>query len=391
METRRRSVIYCAAILVAACTTVNEPNSDRTTQQADFDWQLPPGFMPPPTPETNPATTEKFQLGRILFYDERLSVNGQGSCASCHKQKLAFTDGRSQAMGVTGEIHSRSSMSLINVAYNNSYTWASRDVRTLEQQIPIPIFSEQPVELGLHGQEMTLVETLRSDAETVFRFQQAYPEAEDPVSVDNTVKALATFVRSIIAADSAFDRLLYGDDQNAMSDSAKRGMRLFFSDQLKCSQCHEGQNLAGGQFDSGQPPEQAEFHNTALYNVAGRNNYPEIDAGLRIESGQSKDDGKFRAPTLRNIAVTAPYMHDGSIATLSEAIDHYASGGRTIFTGPYAGIGNDHTNKSQLLSGFSLSASEKGDLLSFLNSLTDYAVLDDPRFSDFARKQPMVN
>lgn len=275
-------------------------------------------------------------------------------------------------------------MSLINVAYNNSYTWASRDVRTLEQQIPIPIFNEQPVELGWHAQETILLETLRSDTQIVEGFQQAFPDSEDPVNIDNIIKALATFVRSIIAADSAFDRLLYRDDQTAMSDSAKRGMRLFFSDRLKCSQCHEGQNLAGDQLGSGQPPGQAEFHNTALYNVAGSNSYPEIDTGLRIESDRPKDDGKFRTPSLRNITVTAPYMHDGSIATLSEAIDHYASGGRTIFTGPYSGIGKDNANKSQLVSGFSLGASEKDDLLSFLDSLTDYSVLEDPRFSDFA-------
>ena len=161
----------------------------------------------------------------------------------------------------------------------------------------------------------------------------------------------------------------------------KRGMRLFFSAELKCGECHEGQNLAGSQFISELPQQGSEFHNTALYNVAGQNGYPEIDTGLRMASGQPEDDGKFRAPTLRNIAVTAPYMHDGSIETLSAVIDHYAAGGRTIVDGPNAGSGKDNANKSSLLSGFNLSASEKEDLLRFLDSLTDYSVLDNPRFS----------
>ena len=337
--------------------------------------------MLPPVPDTNPVTEEKVQLGRRLFYDKRLSVNGAGSCASCHHQRLAFTDGRSRAIGVTGKLHSRSSMSLINVAYNTSYTWASRDVRTLEQQIAIPLFNEQPVELGLTGREESLIAELESNSTYASLFQRAFPKSPDPVSIDTVIKALASFVRSIIAADSAFDHLVYLDDRSAVSESAMRGMQLFFSDKLKCSACHEGQNLAGSQYLPGRSREPAEFHNTGLYNVGDRNRYPEADPGLRMESGQSDDDGRFRAPGLRNIAITAPYMHDGSIATLSEVIDHYAAGGRSIQNGPNAGIGKANSNKSPLLAGFELASSEKDDLLSFLDSLTDYSVLDDPRFS----------
>jgi len=161
-----------------------------------------------------------------------------------------------------------------------------------------------------------------------------------------------------------------------------RGMQLFFSDKLECSACHEGQNLAGSQHLPGSSQETAEFHNTGLYNVGASNRYPETDPGLRRESGLYDDDGRFRAPGLRNIALTAPYMHDGSIATLSEVIDHYAAGGRSIQNGPHAGIGKDNLNKSPLLAGFELGPSEKDDLLSFLGSLTDHSVLDDPRFSE---------
>ncbi len=360
-------------MLVAACTSVSEPT--QTDVIADFDWQLPAGFSPPAVPESNAMNAAKVELGRRLFYDTRLSVNGQGSCGSCHRQRLAFTDGRSQAIGVTGERHERSSMSLVNVAYNLNYTWASRDVRTLEQQIQIPLFNEDPVELGLSGRENALLADLKSSHSYLAQFEQAFPLSAEPVSLENTIKALASFVRTIISAESAFDRLLYLDDQTGMSESAMHGMRLFYSDKLKCDACHEGQNLAGGQQFSDNTPDEAEFHNTGLYNVDSLDRYPASDSGLRIESGHADDDGRFRAPTLRNIAITAPYMHDGSIATLSEVIDHYAAGGRANL------VGKENLNKSPLLSGFELDDSERMDLISFLESLTDHAVLTDLRLS----------
>ena len=369
----------CTALLLSACTTGGQ--QAQSDAAVEFDWQLPAGFDPPPVPQSNHVSAEKIELGRRLFYDTRLSINGQGSCSSCHQQDLAFTDGQSRAVGVTGEHHARSSMSLVNVAYNNNYTWASRDVQTLEQQIRIPLFNQNPVELGLSGREDALVAQLASLSDYTVQFGNAFPNVAEPISIDNIIKALASFVRIIISADSAFDRLVYHDEQGAMSESAMRGMRLFFSETLNCSSCHQGQNLAGGQSRHG-----LEFHNTGLYNVNGRSQYPDHDPGLRTESGQIHDDGKFRAPSLRNIAVTAPYMHDGSIATLSEVVDHYAVGGRTIENGTNAGIGSANKRKSPLLTGFDLDQSEKRDLLSFLESLTDYSVLDDSRFS-----KPRVN
>ena len=338
----------------------------RTEAIADFDWRLPAGFSPPAVPESNVMNAAKVELGRRLFYDTRLSVNGQGNCGSCHQQRLAFTDSRSQAIGVTGESHQRSSMSLVNVAYNRNYTWASRDVRTLEQQIRIPLFNEDPVELGLTGRENALIADLKSGHNYSSQFEQAFPLSAEPVNVENTIKALASFVRTIISAESAFDRLLYLDDQTGMSDSAMRGMRLFYSDKLKCSACHEGPNLAGGQQLPDNGSAEPEFHNTGL---------GASDPGLRIESGHADDDGKFRAPTLRNIAITAPYMHDGSIATLAEVMDHYAAGGRSTPDG------KKNLRKSPLMTGFEISATQKQELISFLESLTDYKVLDDGRFS----------
>jgi len=378
---RRLGIVACAALLAAACTSLRQVGEIGSETKAEFDWRLPPGFAAPPVPESNPVNAEKVELGRRLFYDGRLSVNGTGSCASCHKQELAFTDGRSHAIGVTGELHSRSSMSLVNVAYNKRYTWASNDLKTLEQQIRVPLFNQQPIELGLTGRESLLISNLKSNASYATQFEWAFAGVADPVSIDNIIKALASFVRTIIAADSPFDHLLYRDDRSAMSESAIRGMRLFYSDEIKCSVCHEGQNFAGGQAVPGHAQEAAEFHNTGLYNVENSDRYPESDPGLRIESGQAADDGKYRAPGLRNVALTAPYMHDGSIATLSEVIDHYAAGGRTIENGPNAGVGSRNSNKSPFVTGFDLDESAKFDLISFLESLTDNSLLIDPRFS----------
>lgn len=327
-------------------------------------------------------TKAKVSLGRRLFYEPALSVVEADSCASCHRQELAFTDGLAKAEGVTGDLHRRSSMSLINVAYNRTYTWASREIQTLEQQILIPLFSTEPVELGLTGREDVVLKKLSSNPTYVAGFSDGFPDERAPVSIENVVKALAAFVRTIIAANSPFDRRVFLDEKEAMNKSARRGMDLFFSDRLGCSSCHAGKNFTGVDAAVPQPREFEEFHNTGLYNVGDRNAYPAIDRGLRDESGLAGDDGKFRAPSLRNIAVTAPYMHDGSIATLPEVIRHYAAGGRKITTGPHTGDGRSNSRKSVELQGFEIDANEQRDLLEFLASLTDESVLVDRRLSN---------
>ena len=365
----RRRVFVGVALLLVACTDASQNIRPGEEVTSDWDWRLPPGYLPPPVPDDNPMSVAKVELGRRLFYDNLLSINGQGSCSSCHRQELAFTDGRAYAIGVTGELHQRSSMTLVNVAYSANYTWASRVLKTLEEQIPIPIFNERPVELGWFGKQAVLVNTLASDAEYRRQFKDAFPDSPVALNLGNTVKALAAFVRSIISADSAFDRRLYQDDVTAMDAMAIRGMQLFYSDELRCGECHTGGDLSG------------EFYNTGLYNVAGRNRYPGRDAGLRAESGDAADDGMFRAPTLRNIALTAPYMHDGSIETLSDVIDHYAAGGRTLERGRWSGIGYTNANKSPLITGFELSATDRSALLAFLDSLTDASVQNNQRFA----------
>ena len=182
---------------------------------------------------------------------------------------------------------------------------------------------------------------------------------------------------------SPYDRYRYDGDSTAISETAKRGERIFFSDKRgSCAQCHGGWNFSGSLRFAGDTSARAAFFNTGLYNVAGRYSYPQPNTGLYRVSGRLADVGKFRPPTLRNIAVTAPYMHDGSISTLEDVIDHYAAGGRTITDGPFAGVGRDNRNKSPHVHGFAITSSERRDLIAFLETLTDTAFLHNPALSN---------
>jgi cytochrome c peroxidase len=320
------------------------------------------------------------ELGRRLFYDTRLSGNRTQACATCHRQDLAFTDGRARAVGSTGEVHPRSAMSLANVAYGPVFTWANPRLRSLEEQALVPMFGEHPIELGLAGREDDLIAGLRGEALYVEMFRAAFPDERDPIRLANVTRALASFERTLISGSSPYDRLLYQDDAGALSQAAWRGMRLFFSDRLACSKCHGGFNLSGPvTFQGMERPGGVLFHNTGLYDFEGPAPSPSIgadlgvDLGLRALTGRRKDSGRFRAPTLRNIALTAPYMHDGSIATLAGVIDHYAAGGRA---------GGDRRLRSPLVRGFEITPEEKGDLIEFLGCLTDPGFTTDRRFAD---------
>ncbi len=279
----------------------------------DYVWSLPKGFPKPPVPADNPMSVPKVELGRYLFYDTRMSVNGTQSCASCHKQELAFTDGRPVAIGATGQKHPRGAMSLVNVAYSKVLTWSDPSMTQLEQQALVPMFGEHPVELGLRKDDGFLP-MLRSDSTYKPLFTKAFPNDTDPFTITNVVKAIACFERSIISARSPYDRYHYGGDDTAISDSAKRGEIVFFSQPFACFTCHGGATFADNQIP--------------------------------------------KVPTLRNIALTAPYMHDGSVPTLGATFEHNAK--RAYY----------------------LTEDQRQDLIEFLETLTDDAVLHDPRFSN---------
>jgi cytochrome c peroxidase len=336
-----------AIAVLIACLSSTLPIAAGQTAGDYFSTRLP-GWVPVPrVPPDNPMSEAKVALGRRLFYDTRLSGNRMYACASCHAQARAFTDGYPWAIGSTGLHHPRSAMSLTNVAYNASFGWKDQRLGTLEAQMEVPMYNENPIELGLKGREEEVLARFTNAAD-IERFHAAFPGEPDPVSIRNIIKAVASFERVLISANSAFDRYRYQNDRRALSPEALRGSTLFFSDRVGCSRCHASFNLSGPITVEGEEAPQLQFHNT----------------GVTLSTDQ------FRAPTLRNIAVTAPYMHNGSIATLRDVIEHYAGGGRG---GPFV---------SARLTGFRISPSEIDDLLAFLQSLTDEEFLTNPAFSD---------
>jgi cytochrome c peroxidase len=344
-------------------------------------WSLPPGFPAPFVPRDNPMSTEKVALGRRLFYDTRLSANGTQSCATCHQQSRAFTDGRPVSIGSTGEPHPRGSMSLANVVYAAALNWADSRTTRLEDQALGPMHNERPIELGLARDDRWL-DRLRTDVTYPALFRAAYPDEDEPVSSENVRKAIASFERTLISGRSPYDRYHFDRDDSAVSAAARRGEVLFHSQELSCFTCHRGFNFSGATVSARRPDASIEFHNTGLYNLAGAFSYPSRNLGLYEVTRDQRDVGKFKAPTLRNVAVTAPYMHDGSVATLEDAIAHYAAGGRTIASGPFAGIGRDNPLKSPAIRGFPLTERARADLVAFLESLTDEEFLKDQRFAE---------
>ncbi len=385
-----RAYSIAALVVLAACgdnTSSASPDAPPVDGPPDAEvptwpFDLPPGFPIPRLPPGGRMTPELAELGRYLFYDVRLSGNGTQACASCHQQAKAFTDGLPRGVGSTGEVNRHNSMSLTNVAYGATQTWANNVLVTLEQQALVPMFGDAPVELGITNHEDEVLQRFRDDTDDYpALFAAAFPGEADPINFDNIVRAIAAFERRLISAGSPYDRYTRGE-LTAISDSAKRGLDLFFSERLECHHCHNGFDLSIAVDHVGLASPGVAFLNDGLYNVGGTGDYPAGDQGIFDLTGTPADRGRFKPVTLRNIALTAPYMHDGSIATLDELVDHYQRGGRLIATGPNAGDGALNPNKSEFITGFTLTAQERADVLAFLNSLTDDTFVSDPTLSD---------
>ena len=357
-------VLFAGIVTLTGCS---EPEAPKLYQ-----WNLPENFPEPIVPTDNPMSEAKVRLGKKLFYDKQLSFNQTMSCGTCHIQSLGFTESKAVAVGSTGQSHRRNTQPLLNVAYNSNLTWAHSGLTQLEQQILLPMFGEEPVELGITGHEEEILERFdRGDYPELF--EGAFPG--EPITFNNVVRALASFVRSMVSFNSDFDRYAYQGDDNALSESQIRGMNLFFSERFECFHCHGGFNFTQSSKHEQQQLDLKPFHNTGLYNEDGEGAYPDIDQGLIEISRRDKDMGRFRAPTLRNVAVTAPYMHDGSIETLSDVIDFYAKGGRRE--------GISSPLKNAFIKGIDMTDEERQDLLNFLESLTDETFNTDPQFADF--------
>lgn len=315
------------------------------------------------TTPTGDEITARTELGRRLFYDIRLAGPGYMSCASCHKPEKTFTDGRPVAIGVTGERHTRNTPTLANVPDLPILGWANPSPQSLEHRMLRPLFSQTPIEMGTRDYEQPVLLHISSNAIYRELFARAFHNDPAPVSFGNITRAITDFQRTIISRDSPYDRYAAGD-RDALSPAARRGLALFSSSRTKCRECHV-------------PPlfTVERFHNIGLYNRDGKGGLPGADQGLADETNLDKDIGRFRTPTLRNIAVTGPYMHDGSIDSLEQVIDHYAAGGASTSSGRPSPLRAEH------VTGFDIAPDEKRDLIRFLQSLTDRAFLANERLA----------
>ncbi|MDP2091389.1 MAG: di-heme enzyme [Pseudohongiella sp.] len=343
-----------------------------------YQWRLPDWVPVPRVPADNPMSDAKVLLGRHLFYDTRLSLDQSMSCSSCHEQEKAFTDGRATSPGINGLHGARSSMSLTNVAYLPALTWANPLMKSLETQALIPVFGSHPVEMGMEGQEALLVERLTADSRYKQMFIDAFPEQQGDISVATVVKAIASFERSLLSFNAPYYRYKYGGENTAISDAALRGESLFFGEKYECYHCHGGLNFTDNIVHARLPFEELGFHNTGLYNLDNNGAYPIANSGLFEVTDDPADEGKFRTPTLLNIALTAPYMHDGSIATLEQVLtEHYAHQGRAVFQGQ-----QPNPRRSSFIVGYQFTAEEIADMLAFLDTLTDDQFVKDPAHSN---------
>lgn len=338
MRPRRIALAAIAASLV--CLPFPAAPGSSVVAAPAYRWNLPRGFPTPAVPADNPMSAPKVSLGRRLFFEPRLSITGTYSCATCHDPARAFTDGRGVALGATGESTANGAMALVNVAYNTSYGWTRPEVRTLEAQMLQPLLNEHPVELGIRGREEQVASFLSADADYRAAFAAAFPHSGGRATFDLMVKAIAAFERTLISGHSAFDRYVFDGQHDALSPAARRGMALFYSSRLGCSACHSGFNFAGNWRDAQGATGEPSFA------MNGTGSVP------------------MRVPTLRNVAVTAPYMHNGRFSTLAAVVAHYERAGRREGE-PRAGRQEPHVRP------FTLDASERVDLVAFLESLTD--------------------
>ena len=331
MSTNRFKLHIYLLILLSglACSQSNDAITDTNDH---WTVTLPDYFPEMNVPVKNPMSISKVALGAKLFYDPALSADSTISCASCHLPQFAFTDRMAKSIGVSKNLTTRNSPTLVNLAFH-PYLMFDGGIPTLELQAIAPLM--HPDEMGFDL--FKAVDRLNNDQDYVTLSKQVFKEA---LNAQNIAYALAAFQRSLISYQSPFDAYLQGD-KNALSAEQLRGKELFFSEELNCTSCHSGFNFTD-----------FEFYNIGLYQEYK-------DKGRWRVTEDEKDEGKFKVPTLRNIELTGPYMHDGSIASLQEVIDFKMSGGA------------DHPIKSENVRSFSLSESDKNDLLVFLYSLTD--------------------
>lgn len=316
---------------------------DEPVKKDIFTLELPPHFPPIDIPEGNEFTHERVALGKMLFFEKALSRDSSMSCATCHPQSRAFADDEAISLGIQSRMGFRNVPVLGNVAYH-PYFFREGGSKTLEGQVLGPICNFD--EMGFNARELANRLMLDSTYQRLAR--EAY---ERPIDLYVVTRAIAAYERTMITGDAPWDRFILGDS-SAMNESAQRGWALFQSERLGCTNCHSGIDFSD-----------YSFQNNGLYE-----DYE--DQGRYRVTVDSSDIGKFKVFTLRNVALSGPYMHDGSLKTLEEVIEHYDSGG------------SDHPNKSPHIKPLGLNEQEKADLISFLRALTDHTFINNPAFRE---------
>jgi cytochrome c peroxidase len=340
----------------------------------------PLGLPPVSIPPDNPQTPEKIALGKLLFEDKRFSADGTISCATCHDPQKAFVDGLPTSEGIKKQKGTRNAPTVLNAAYYDSQFWDGRR-QSLEEQSKDPLIN--PIEHGLPSHS-PILETIRSDGSYTSQFRTSFGVTPQQINIDHVAKAIASFERTLVFADSPFDRYLYGGDKTALSQSAIRGLEIYRT-KARCQDCH-----AIGQTNATFTDNK--FHNVGVgfkrlgskavqianafrkakqegkdvdKAVLGDQEVSEL--GRFVVTLRPSDIGAFKTSTLRNITATGPYMHDGSIQTLEEVIELYNKGGES---NPFLDSGIRPLN---------LTDQEKVDLLAFIKSLTS------PQFADIVQ------
>lgn len=352
-------MVSCALMLLAAGC---QPDVDTTDDEAPLPFFVPSHFARPRLPADNFPTLEKIELGRVLFADTRLSANQTQSCASCHLADKAFADGKVTPVGSTGDVVPRNAMGLANVAWASTLTWANPVLETLEAQALVPLFADHPdpIELGIATSVDEVEGRLRSDPTMVELFTAAFGEADDAITIDHAIKAIASYERSLVSGDSAYDRYFNGGDADALTDLEKQGLQLFFSERTECYHCHGGAFFTAAVVADNSVVTESGYENNGLYDV-DLDGIDSVHLGLANLTGAPRDRGRFKVPTLRNVALTGPYMHDGSLATLEDVVAHYVKGG------------SRSERQNDLVHELDLTADEQRALVAFLRALTDEA------------------
>ncbi|WP_421752800.1 cytochrome-c peroxidase [Croceimicrobium sp.] len=330
-------------LLLGSCRKAQEQNSE----PEGFVLQIPPGFPDMVFPEDNQYSYARWQLGKKLFYDPVLSRDSSLSCASCHKLELAFADDRAFSPGIQNRPGTRNATSLTNIGYH-PYFLREGSVPTLEMQALVPVQEHNEFDHSMPE----IAAKLQANARYRQMSEEAYEREPDPWVI---TRALGVFQRSLISGNSPYDRYQYQGESQALNKAEIRGMALFFSSRTQCASCHSGFNFSNYAFE-----------NNGLDSV--------YQDPLRMRlTNDPADEGRAKVPSLRNLAFSAPYMHDGRFQNLAEVIQHYQKGG--------AG----HPNQSELIRPFSLSDQEQSDLIAFLLALSDPIFTQNQSFSEAGR------